>query len=417
MRRADARHEDAGRGGDAGGEPSALPLAGVRILAVEQYGAGPYATMVLADLGADVVKIEHPSGGDVGRSVPPYADGDDSLFFESLNRGKRSVVLDLKTDAGRELFRRMVPHADVVFTNGRPGTAERLGLTHAQLRDVKPSLVCVFLTGFGRSGPRAEHPGYDYVVQALSGLAALTGEPDGPPTRAGLSVVDFATGLAAAVAMLAGVVRARTSGEGGDLDTSLFETALSFGNYLASWTLSRGHEGRRLPQGAHPSIVPSQFFETADGWLMVMCQTDTFFRTLVGRMGLSELAADSRFATMGDRLRHKDALVDTVSRRFRERTTAAWTSELEGHVPIGPVRSLAEALADPQTAHLGMVSSYEHPRLGTVHQVAGPVRVTGRAAPARPAPSLGADTRSVLAADAGVGDDEYERLRDEGAVA
>jgi crotonobetainyl-CoA:carnitine CoA-transferase CaiB-like acyl-CoA transferase len=395
---------------------SAPPLAGVRVLAVEQYGAGPYATMILADLGAEIIKIEHPQGGDVGRAVPPYADGHDSLFFESLNRGKRSVALDLKSGEGRAVFRRLAERVDVVFTNGRAGTAERLGLTHAQLRDVKPSLVCVFLTGFGRSGPRAEQPGYDYVVQALSGMASMTGEPGGAPTRAGLSVVDFATGLAAAVAMLAGITRARATGEGGDLDTSLFETALSFGNYLATWTLSRGHESGRLPQGAHPSIVPSQFFETADGWLMVMCQTDGFYRALVERMQLDGLGRDGRFATMAGRLRHKDELVAVLARRFRERTTSEWTAALEGHVPVGPVNGLREALADPQTEALGLISSYEHERLGTVYQVAGPVRVASGGTPIRPAPSLGADTRAVLAADAAVDDAAYDRLRSDGAV-
>jgi crotonobetainyl-CoA:carnitine CoA-transferase CaiB-like acyl-CoA transferase len=396
--------------------PAGPPLAGVTILAVEQYGAGPYATMVLADLGADVVKIEPPGRGDVGRGVPPYADGTDSLFFESFNRGKKSVVLDLKSDPGQELFQRLVRHADVVFTNGRAGTAERLGLTFAQLRHVNPAIVCVFLTGFGRVGPRAEHPGYDYVVQALSGLSALTGEPDGPPGRAGFSVVDFAAGLAAGVAMLAGVVRARATGEGGDLDTSLFETALSFGNYLATWTLSRGYQGRRLANGAHPSIVPSQFFATADGWVMVMCQTDGFYRALVTRMGLEHLFDDPRFTSFELRLAHRDELIAVLVQRFRERATDAWLEVLEGHVPIAPVRDLRDALHDPQAEALGMISSYEHPRLGTVQQVGGPVRATVRHQPARPGPALGGDTRELLARWAEVDDDSYERLREDGVV-
>jgi crotonobetainyl-CoA:carnitine CoA-transferase CaiB-like acyl-CoA transferase len=392
------------------------PLADVRVLAIEQYGAGPYATLVLADLGADVIKIEPPGRGDVGRSVPPYADDGDGLFFQSLNRNKRSVALDLKHPQGRAAFEKLVPRADVVFANARGRSPASLRITYADLAPLNPALVCVFLTGYGREGPRAEEPAYDYIVQALSGMAALGGEPGGPPARAGLSVVDFAAGLAAAVAVLAGVHRARATGVGGDLDTSLLGTALSFGNYLAAWTLARGYVPERVPHGGHPSIVPSQLFETADGWLMVMCQTDAFWRALAERLERPDLAADPRYATMVDRLAHKAPLLADLEATFRTRTTAAWLALLQGYVPVAPVNDLATALADPQVAAAGLLTSYDHPRFGPLPQVAGPVRPSAPPPVPTPGPTLGADTESVLRELADLDDADLAALRAAGAV-
>jgi len=395
---------------------AARPLAGLRVLAVEQYGAGPYATLVLADLGAEVIKIEPPLRGDVGRAVPPWAEGDDSLFFQSLNRGKRSVALDLKHPDGRALFERLVARVDVVFANTRGRTPASLRITYGDLKAHNPAIVCAFLTGFGRSGPRVDEPAYDYIVQALSGMAALGGEPGGPPARAGVSVVDFAAGLAAAVAILAGVQRARATGEGGDLDTSLFATALNLSNYLASWVLSRGYVPERMPHGGHPSIVPSQLFATADGWVMVMCQTDGFFRTLAARLDAPELAADPRFHSLASRFEHRVPLLERLEAAFRARTTAAWLALLEGHVPVAPVNDLAAALRDPQVAATDLIVGYEHPTFGHLRQVAGPVRPSAPPPAPRPAPALGADTRAVLATLLDLDEAAYRALQASGAV-
>jgi len=394
-----------------------LPLSDVRVLAIEQYGAGPYATMVLGDLGADVIKVEPPGAGDVGRAVPPYTEPGDSLFFQSLNRGKRSVALDLKKPEAKAVFHRLVAGVDVVFSNLRGGSAERLGITYEQLKEHNPRIVCAFLTGFGRTGPRAEEPGYDYIVQALSGIASLGGEPGGPPARAGVSVVDFSAGLAAAVGILAGVHQARTTGRGCDVDTSLLATALSMTNYLASWSLTRGYQAERLPFGAHPSIVPSQLFRAKDGWLMVMCQTDAFFRALVERMGLAGLAADPRFETMAARLTNKDELLSLLSDRFAAETVDEWLRRLGRAVPVAPVNDLASALQDEQVQALGLVVEYEHERFGTVKQVAGPVQAGGAWRPAAPAPDLGADTEAVLREVGRLSDEELEELRRAGVVA
>ncbi len=393
------------------------PLAGVRILAVEQYGAGPFATMVLADLGAEVIKIEPPDGGDIGRRVPPWTVDDDSLFFQSLNRGKKSVAIDLKHPDGKALFGRLVARSDVVFSNARGTSPERLGITYEQLKRHNPAVVCAFLTGFGRRGPRADQPAYDYIVQAMSGMAAMGGEPDGPPVRAGVSVVDFSAGLAAAVAMLAGLHRARATGRGCDIDTSLFATALNLTNYLASWTMTRGYHPRRQPRGAHPSIVPSQLFETADGWVMVMCQTDAFFHELVQRMDLSDVAADARFADMAGRLKHKDELLTRLEREFKQHNVADWLARLEGGVPVAPVNDLVQALADPQVDALGLIVEYDHPEFGRVKQVAGPVQTFGERADPLPGPALGADTSDLLRGLAGVSEAELQELLSRGVVA
>lgn len=396
---------------------SSLPLAGVRVLAIEQYGAGPYATMILADLGADVIKIEQPGTGEIGRSVPPWTDGTDSLFFQSLNRGKRSIALDLKHPGGMAVFHRLVERADVVFANSRGGGPERLGITYEQLRAHNPRIVCAFLTGFGRTGPRADEPGYDYIVQALTGIASMGGEPGGPPARAGVSVVDFAAGLAAGVGVLAALHRARATGVGCDVDASLFSTALSLTNYLACWTLTRGYQPERLPYGAHPSIVPSQLFEAQDGWLMVMCQTDAFYRELVARLDLPAVAADARYATMSGRFEHKNELLAVLTRRFREGTVAEWLQCLEGAVPIAAVNDVAGALQDRQVTALGLVIEYQHPTYGVVRQVAGPVETSlGRRA-AQPAPRLGQDTDEVLEELGQLSGADVSRLRAEGVVA
>lgn len=395
---------------------TALPLTGVRILAIEQYGAGPYATMVLADLGAEVIKIEQPGGGDIGRAVPPWTTGSDSLFFQSLNRGKKSLVLDIKNSQGKEVLHRLVAGADVVFANVRGSAPRRLGITYEQLKDINPKIVCAFLTGFGREGPRADEPGYDYIVQAITGIAALGGEPDGPPARAGVSVIDFSAGLAACVGMLSALHRAKETGVGCDVDASLFSTALSLTNYLATWTLTRGFQPQRMPKGAHPSIVPSQLFQVADGWLMVMCQTDAFYEALVERLELPELAGNERFATMEARLKNKAELLPLLEERLLTRTKAEWLRLLEGEVPVAPVNELGSALADRQVAALGSVVEYQHPEFGVVKQVAGPVRTSlGNRAPVR-APALGEDTAAVLEDIAGLTTAELDELFADGVV-
>jgi crotonobetainyl-CoA:carnitine CoA-transferase CaiB-like acyl-CoA transferase len=377
--------------------PGRAPLAGLRVIAVEQFGAGPFGTLMLADLGADVVKVEDPAaGGDVGRSVPPGANGGSSLYFEAFNRGKRSIALDLTNDAGREVFLRLVATADAVFNNLRGDLPERLGLTYAALRAVNPMIVCVSLSAYGRRGERRAEPGYDALVQAEAGWASLTGEPDAPPARSGLPLADYAAGLVAALGLLAGVLDARQTGVGRDLDTSLFDTALAMLSYQATWLLSAGIEAKRQPLSAHPSIVPFQFFATADGYIAIACAKEKFFRALVAALELPELADDPRFATFGARHEHREALLGRLSARFQEQSTADWLQRLRGHIPCAPVRDLAAALDPADLAARGMLAAYDHPRLGAVRSVGSPLRASDFIPTYAAAPDLAADTADLL---------------------
>ena len=391
------------------------PLTGLRVVAVEQFGAGPFGTLLLADLGAEVIKIEDPAtGGDVGRSIPPGAEGGSSLYFEAFNRGKRSITLDLTSPAGREVFSRLVATADAVYNNLRGDLPDRLGLTYAALREINPAIVCVSLSAYGREGERRAEPGYDALVQAEAGWASLTGEPTGPPARSGLPMADYAAGLVAACGLLAGIVDARRTGQGRDLDTSLFDTALAMLSYQATWWLSAGIETRRLPSSAHPSIVPFQFFATADGYIAVACAKEKFFQALTQAINLPELVNDSRFNSFAARHQHRDDLVEHLSRRFRERTTAAWLDLLHGQVPCAPVRELSEVLGLEALQKRGMLASYEHTQLGMVRSIGLPLRVSEFSPSYRPSPALGGDLADLLA-ELGYDELAMARLADEAA--
>jgi crotonobetainyl-CoA:carnitine CoA-transferase CaiB-like acyl-CoA transferase len=391
------------------------PLTGLRIVAVEQFGAGPFGTLLLADLGAEVIKIEDPAaGGDVGRTVPPGAADGSSLYFEAFNRGKRSIALDLTSPGGREVFSRLVATADAVYNNLRGDLPERLGLTYAALSDDNPAIVCVSLSAYGRDDPRRAEPGYDALVQAEAGWASLTGEPSGPPARSGLPMADYAAGLVAACGLLAGIVEARRTGRGRDLDTSLFDTALAMLSYQATWWLSAEIETRRLPLSAHPSIVPFQFFATADGYIAVACAKEKFFQALLQAIGMAPLANDSHFGTFAARHQHRDDLIEHLSRQFRERTTAEWLDRLLGQVPCAPVRELSDALDVERLERREMLASYEHPRLGTVRSIGLPLRVSGFTPSYRASPALGADAADLLA-ELGFDESAIARLADAGA--
>jgi crotonobetainyl-CoA:carnitine CoA-transferase CaiB-like acyl-CoA transferase len=375
------------------------PLADLRVLAVEQYGAGPWATMQLADLGADVIKVEDPStGGDVGRYVPPYQDGQDSLFFEAFNRGKRSIALDLRRPADRQAFDDLVPSVDAVFSNLRGDGPEKLRLRYEDLRHRNERIVCCSLSAFGMDGPRGAEGGYDFTVQGLAGWQAVTGGPDDPPMRSGLSLVDFSGGYLAALGLLAAVWRARRDGVGGDVDLSLFETALSQLNYIATWVASRGYEPVRRARSAHQSLVPFANFPTADGWIVIACPKENLWRALCDGLELPELAEDPRFATFADRARNRDELTALLDARLREQPTAHWLERLgAARVPCAQINDVVAALAEPQTLARDAVGEVEHPCLGTVRQVRTPFRMDGVERAIRVGPRLGEHTDEVLA--------------------
>ncbi len=370
------------------------PLSGLRVIAIEQYGAGPYGTLYLADMGAEVIKVEDPgTGGDIGRYVPPGQQGTDSLFFETFNRGKKSICLDLKNVAGRQVLERLVEHSQAIFTNLRGDLPQRLGLTYEQLAPINPAVVCVSLSAYGRSGARNASPGYDALIQAEAGWAALTGEPDGPPVKSGLSLVDYSAGLMAALALMIGVFQAQRTGRGGDVDTSLYDAALALLTYPATWYLSRAIVTERLPQSAHPSMVPFQFFATADGYLAVACPKEKFFRAL---MRAIDLPVDDRFGTYEARRQNRAALVELLTVRLRERPSDEWVAVLAGKVPVAPVRSMTSALDERELKEKDMFASYVHPTLGRVNTVATPFKVEGYAPEYRAGPQMDGDRLAIL---------------------
>ena len=374
-----------------------LPLDGVRILAVEQYGAGPFGTMFLADQGAEIIKIENPAdGGDMGRRVGPYFFApDDSQFFHAFNRNKKSITLDLSQAEGRAVFHDLVATADAVASNLRGDVPAKLGLTYDALKAHNATLVCAHLTAYGRDGPRAAWPGYDYLMQAEAGYFSVTGEPGGPPSRFGLSVVDMMTGLAMAYALLAALTGARATGRGRDIDVSLFDVALHNTSYLATWYLNEGVVQDRLPRSAHPSLTPCQLYRTQDGWIFIMCNKEKFWAALCAKLDRAEWADDPRFATFADRLEARELITEMLDTELDRHTTADWLERFAGTVPAAPVNDLEAALDNPFVTETGRLQTLDHPTHGPYRMVAPPVR-TGEPAPAHPAPALGADTQAVL---------------------
>ncbi len=391
------------------------PLHGVRIVAVEQFGAGPFGTLHLADLGAEIVRIEDPgTGGDVSRYMPPGHQGSDSLYFDSFNRGKRSLVLDLKTEAGKEVLHRLARSAQAVYANLRGDVVRGLGLTYEALSPLNPAIVCCTLSAYGRDGDRSTEPGYDPLIQAEAGWAALTGEPGGPPVKSGLSVADYSAGLMAAIGMLAAIMEAQRTGRGRDVDVSLYDVALAFHNYRATWYLTAGVRGERTPSSSHPSIVPFQFFATSDGHLAVACAKEKFFRALAEGLDLDELVNDPRFTDFEARRLHRDELVKILEGRLREQPTDYWVKLLRGRVPIAPVRSMEAALDRGELEQRGILASYWHQALGQVATVGLPIKISGFTPEYRPGPRLNGDGDTLLQ-EAGYEGSEVEALRKRGA--
>jgi crotonobetainyl-CoA:carnitine CoA-transferase CaiB-like acyl-CoA transferase len=396
-----------------------LALADLTILAVEQFAAGPWATLQLADLGATVIKVEDPTvGGDVGRYVPPYAEGEDSLYFESFNRGKRSISLDLRHPHARPVLDDLVGTVDAVFCNLRGDVVDKLGLRYADLAEANPRIVCCALSGFGLTGPRRAEGAYDHTIQALTGWSQMTGEPDGPPVKSALSLVDFSSGYVVALALLAAVHAARRDGTGGDVDLSLFEIALSQLNYVGTWVASRGYEPTRRSRSGHPSLVPFGNFTTRDGWIVIAVAKQSLWRRLCAAIGQPELASDPRFADFADRERNRDELGALLDGILAGRDTAEWLPALrEAGVPSAPVNDVAAALADPQVTAREAVVEVEHPLLGTVRHIASPLRLDSGRAPVALAPRRGADTRTVLAERCGYSEERIDQLVAAGVLA
>lgn len=397
-----------------------LPLSGFRIISAEQYGAGPYGSMFLAQLGAEVIKIEPPGppgkGGDTARGVGPhYLRDGESLYFQAFNLNKRSLTLDLNAAEGQAIFRRLAATAHAVANNMRGDLPARLGLTYEALKDVNPAIVCAHLSAYGRDNERARWPGYDYLMQAEAGYCLLTGDPAGEPQRMGLSMVDFITGTIHAIGLLAALVDAQRSGIGCDVDTDLLSAAVHQTSYPALWYMNEGDVTERTPRSAHPTATPSQMFRAADGWMFVMCQLPKFWAIMVERIGHPELGADPRFASNSSRLANRAALTAALDAIFERQPMAHWQAVLAGHVPVAPVYGLDQALDNPWLQRTGMRDSIDHPDRPGMQVLANPIRIGGERLPNRPAPLLGADTDAILA-DLGLGLDEVADLKRAGIV-
>lgn len=397
-----------------------LPLEGLRVLAVSSFGAGPFATMLLADLGAEVVKIEdRRTGGDSARGIPPRTEGveGDTFYFQSLNRNKRSITIDLQSPEGQEVLHALVKKSDAVYNNMRGDQPRKLGLDYQGLGPVNPRIVCASCSGYGARSSKASEPGYDFLMQALTGYMSLTGEPDSPPARCGVSVIDFASGLVSIVGLLAGLERVRRTGVGGDFDTSLFESALSMLNYLAALNLNVGFKPEKLPNSAHQTIVPVRSFATADGWIFIMCMKDKFFELLCEAMDRSDLPKDPRFRDLPARFENRALLDEILEAELLERGTSEWMERFGGKVPAAPIYDLDEALRQPFVDELGMIWEVEHPQLGTVREVGCPIHMPGTVPlPRRPASTLGADTEQVLTEVAGLPAARVRELKEKGII-
>ncbi len=377
------------------------PLEGMRVLAVEQYGAGPFGTQHLADLGAELIKVENrQSGGDYARALGPYfvegADGNDSsLFFQSINRNKKSLTLDLGDPEGQRIFKRLVAGADAVANNLRGDVPERLGLTYDTLKSANPAIVCAHCSGYGREGPRRDWPGYDYLMQAETGYFHVTGEPETPPTRVGMSVVDFMAGTYMALGLVAGVLSARATGQGRDIDVNLYDTALYNLSYLNTWALNSGYDPGRVPRSAHVSLVPCQLYRTSDGWIYVMCNKEKFWPELCDAVGCPDLAQDPQFATFADRHYQRDELTVILDKALSAATSAEWLRRLQGRVPVAPIRTPRTALQDASLEANGKVETVNLVGGEKFQMLRSPI-CTGDDGASRACPPMGHDTDEIL---------------------
>ncbi|WP_317928535.1 CoA transferase [Halioxenophilus sp. WMMB6] len=396
---------------------TAQPLAGIRIIAVEQYGAGPFGSMYLADLGAEVIKIENPAiGGDISRQTGPFFLGEgDSQFFQTFNRNKKSLTLNLKEQAGREVFHKLVATADAVMNNLRGDQPAKLGLDYVSLQAVNPKIVCAHLSAYGRDNDRANWPGYDYLMQAEAGFMALTGAPEEPPARFGLSMVDFMTGVTTAAGLMAALIGALRSGKGTDVDVSLFDVALHQLTYPATWYLNGGHVTERIERSAHPSTVPCQTYTSADGWVFVMGMTEKFWQLIVEGINRPELADDPRFNSVACRRENRQALQTILDAAFAERSTDDWVNHFAGKIPIAPVYGLDQALENPYLGEIGMLQSLPHTQNANFRVLANPIKIGGERLPGKGCSSLGADSESLLA-ELGYSSDAIANLKQSGAI-
>jgi crotonobetainyl-CoA:carnitine CoA-transferase CaiB-like acyl-CoA transferase len=393
------------------------PLAGVKVIELAHIMSGPTCGLLLADMGADVVKVEKmPGGDDTRRYVPPEVGGESAAFL-MMNRNKRGIAVNLKHEGGKEVLRRLVRRADVLTENYRRGTMEKLGLGYERLREINPGLIYCAISGFGRTGPLADKGGFDLVAQGMSGLMSITGEPGQEPVKCGPPVTDIGAGMLAALGIVAAYVQRLRTGEGQLVDTSLFEAGVMQTYWHSAIALATGRSPGPLGS-AHLLTAPYQAFPTRDGWINIGAANQANWERLVKVLEAPELAADPRFGHNAGRMQHREALAAALAPLLRRRSTAQWMEELDAAgIPAGPVLSITGMLDHPQTLARKMVVETEHPGAGRTKGIGLPIKFSaGRGSVARSAPRFGQHTREVLL-EHGYSDAEIEALAREGAVA
>lgn len=396
---------------------SAPPLDGLLVVDLTRVLSGPYCTMLLADMGARVIKIEQPGRGDDTRGWGPPFVGEESAYFLSINRNKESLTLDLKKPEARGILEQLLDRADILVENFRPGAMERLGFGHDSVSLRWPRLVYCSISGFGQTGPRRDQPGYDAVIQAEAGLMSITGESDGPPLRLGVAIADIVTGMFAAQGISMALLARSRSGLGQLVDIGMLDSTVALLTYQAANYFATGRAPGRLGN-RHPTIVPYETFEAADGAFVLAVGNDDLWRRFCRVIELPDLADDPRFVTNRARVRHYDELKPLLDGRLRTRPRADWIASLNRErVPCGAVRDVAEVLNDPQLAAREMVQAVEHAALGTVRALGVPIKLSSTPGTVRTAPpTLGQHTDQILRTDLNLSDAEIARLRSAGAV-
>lgn len=391
-----------------------LPLSGIKVVDLTRILSGPYCTMILADLGAEVIKIESPGGDDTRQWGPPFVHGE-SAYFLSINRNKKSMVLNLKQERAKEVFLKLVETADVVVENFRPGTLERLGIGYETLKQHNPRIILASISGFGQTGPYAHKPGYDVLAQGMGGLMSVTGEENRPPVKAGFSLADVGAGMWAAFGIMVALWERERSGEGQWVDASLLDTVISWQTYLAGNYFATRQDPKPLG-GAHPNIVPYQVFEASDGYFILAVGNDSHWNSFVKAMNM-EIFEDPRFATNPDRVRNRDVLIPIMEEIFKQKTVKEWIALFEGvKIPCGPVNKFSDILNDPHVLEREMVVKVPHDEWGMLEMLGIPIKLSRTPGQVHSVPpKLGEHTEQVLK-NLGYDEMEIEALEASGAV-
>ena len=398
-----------------------LPLAGLKVLAFEQYGAGPFGSQYLSDLGAEVIKIE-PAGtdGDYLRALGPYFIDEEknsasSIFFQALNRNKKSITLNILSDEGKEILGKLVKDSDAVCNNLRGDVPEKLGITFDQLKQYNKKIVAAHCSAYGREGSRKNWPGYDYLMQAEAGYFSLTGEPDAPPARFGLSIVDYMAGLTMAFSLVSGVLSARSSGIGRDIDVSLFDTAMFNQSYVAAWALNSDYKPERLDRSAHPVLVPCQLYKTADGWIYLMCNKESFWPTLCKYIEREELGKDERILNFKLRQENRDLITEILDKELSKKKTSEWLEIFAGNVPAAPILDVKSSLENSFVKERNNVQTIKTKNNKEISLLKTPIRFDAEDHVDKTAPELGEHNDEIFSG-LGFSEKDIKLLKNKGII-